>query len=64
MVRIYDSLDDGGYQPTISTAAPDLAVNPVSAVNLASNSTQDSYEVVIENIDLNLYKFLALYILF
>lgn len=56
MVRAYDSLDAGGYQPTTPTAAPDLAVNPVSAVNLASNSTQDSYEVVIENIDLNLYK--------
>ena len=49
-------LDDGGYQPSTPTGAPDLSLSAAAAAAAAAAGSQNSYEVVIENIDLNLYK--------
>lgn len=49
-------LDSVGYQPNSQSAAPDLSANSSAAANAVNSGSQDSYEVVIENIDLNLYK--------
>lgn len=51
-----DYLDSGGYQPSTQTAAPDLSASAAEAANAAASGSQNSYEVIIENIDLNLYK--------
>jgi hypothetical protein len=51
-----DDLDRGGYQPSTQTAAPDLSASAAQAVNAVASGSQNSYEVIIENIDLNLYK--------
>jgi hypothetical protein len=51
-----DYLDSGGYQPSTQTTAPDLAATTSAAADAVISGSQDSYEVVIENIDLNLYK--------
>jgi len=51
-----DYLDSGGYQPSTQSAAPDLSASTAQAANAAASGSQDSYEVIIENIDLNLYK--------
>lgn len=50
-----DYLDSGGYQPSQQDLAPDLSKNSTEAAN-AVNVSKSSYDVVIENIDLNLYK--------
>lgn len=49
-------LDSGGYQPSPQTAAPDLSASAAEAANAVGSGSQNSYEVIIENIDLNLYK--------
>jgi len=49
-----DYLDNDSYRP--GPQAPDLAQTPAQAAAEASKVSQDSYEVIIENIDLNLYK--------
>jgi hypothetical protein len=49
-------LDSGGYQPSTQSAAPDLSASAAQAASAAASGSQDSYEVIIENIDLNLYK--------
>ena len=51
-----DYLDSGGYQPSQQVAAPDLSVTTAQAANAVVSGSQNSYEVIIENIDLNLYK--------
>ncbi len=51
-----DDLDFGGYQPSPQTVAPDLSASTAQAANAVASGSQNSYEVVIENIDLNLYK--------
>jgi hypothetical protein len=51
-----DYLDSGGYQPSTQSAAPDLSASAAEAANAAASGSQNSYEVIIENIDLNLYK--------
>jgi hypothetical protein len=51
-----DDLDFGGYQPSPQTAAPDLSATTAQAANAVASGSQNSYEVIIENIDLNLYK--------
>lgn len=51
-----DYLDSGGYQPSTQTAAPDLSSSTAAAANAVASGSQNSYEVVIDNIDLNLYK--------
>ena len=51
-----DYLDSGGYQPSTQTAAPDLSSSASAAANAVASGSQNSYEVVIDNIDLNLYK--------
>jgi hypothetical protein len=51
-----DDLDSGGYQPSTQYAAPDLSTSAVEAAKAAASGSQNSYEVIIENIDLNLYK--------
>jgi hypothetical protein len=51
-----DYLDSGGYQPSTQTAAPDLSSSTSAAANAVASGSQNSYEVVIDNIDLNLYK--------
>jgi hypothetical protein len=51
-----DYLDSGGYQPSTQTAAPDLSASAAEAANAVVSGSQNSYEVIIENIDLNLYK--------
>lgn len=50
-----DSLDSGGYQPSQQNQAPDLSKTNSGAVD-ALNVSKNSYDVVIDNIDLNLYK--------
>ena len=52
----YHYLDSGGYQPSTQTAAPDLSSSTAAAANAVASGSQNSYEVVIDNIDLNLYK--------
>jgi len=49
-----DYLDNAGYRP--GPQASDLAETAAQAAAEASKVSQDSYEVIIENIDLNLYK--------
>jgi hypothetical protein len=56
MVMLSDYLDTGGYQPTLQSAAPDLSSTTADAINAVNSTGQNSYEVVIEGIDLNLYK--------
>ena len=48
-----DDLDFGGYQPSPQTAAPDLSATTAQAANAVASGSQNSYEVIIENIDLN-----------
>jgi hypothetical protein len=48
-------LDSGGVQPSQQQAAPDLSLTNATAASAASVS-KSSYDVVIDNIDLNLYK--------
>jgi hypothetical protein len=55
-MRLPDYLDSGGYQPSQQVAAPDLSITAVQAANAVVSGSQNSYEVIIENIDLNLYK--------
>ena len=51
-----DYLDSGGYQPSTQDAAPDLSLDAAAAAKAVSSTSQSSYDLVIDNIDLNLFK--------